>query len=71
MNATESLPSGRAFLIRFGAGADPAHGVHRGRIEHVNSGRTMRFDSLEGITLFISEVIAEEAADRSGSADGE
>jgi hypothetical protein len=56
----ESLPSNRVFLIRLSSGAGPSAGNQRGRIEHIRSGRTKRFSSLDKVEEFISEVLSEE-----------
>jgi hypothetical protein len=56
----ESLPSNRVFLIRLSSGAGPSGGNQRGRIEHIRSGRTKRFSSLDKVEEFISEVLSEE-----------
>jgi hypothetical protein len=59
----ELLPSNRVFLIRLSSGAVPSAGDHRGRIEHIRSGRVERFYSLEKIEEFISEVLSEHDPD--------
>jgi hypothetical protein len=56
----ESLPSNRVFLIRLSSGAGPSAGNHRGRIEHIRSGRTKRVSSLNKVEESISEVLSEE-----------
>ena len=60
----ESLPSDRVFLIRFSSGAEPSAGIHRGRVEHIRSGRTARFSSIEVVEQFIAEILAEEQDSR-------
>jgi hypothetical protein len=49
------FPSRRAFVVKLGADADCAHLV--GRIEHVESGQTVRFETLEGLGDFLAQVI--------------
>jgi len=56
----ESLPSNRVFLIRLSSVAEPTAGIHRGRIEHIRSGRIKRFSSLDKVEEFISEVLSEQ-----------
>jgi hypothetical protein len=56
----ESLPSRRTFLLRFSSSAQPQDGIHRGRIEHIPSGRTARFTSLQSIDDFVQDVLAHE-----------
>jgi hypothetical protein len=56
----ELLPSNRVFLIRLSSVADPSAGIHRGRIEHIRSGKLLRFSSLDKVEEFISQVLSEE-----------
>lgn len=48
--AEVSLPRDRAFVVQLGTGAAP--GV-RGRVEHLASGRALRFDSWEALREFL------------------
>jgi len=54
------LPFDRVFLIRLSSTAEPAAGIHQGRIEHIRSGRTTQFSSMENIQEFIKEVLSDE-----------
>ena len=56
----EHLPSRRTFLLRFSSNAQPRDGIHRGRIEHIPSGRTARFTSLQNIDDFVQDILAHE-----------
>jgi len=56
----EHLPSRRTFLLRFSSSAKPWNGIHRGRIEHIPSGRTARFTSLQGIDDFVQDILAHD-----------
>jgi len=56
---SELLPTDRVFLIRLSGRAEPTAGIHRGRIEHIRSGRTAPFSSFENVEQFISEVLSE------------
>jgi hypothetical protein len=56
----ELLPSNRVFLIRLSSDAEPSAGNHRGRIEHIRSGRIERFSSLEKIEEFMSAILSSE-----------
>ena len=56
----ESLPSSRTFLLRFSSTAQPQNGIHRGRIEHIPSGRTARFTSLQSIDDFVQDILSNE-----------
>ena len=57
------LPTRRAFLLRLSSSAEPAAGIHQGRIEHIRSGRTTQFSSLENIQDFIEEVLSDEESE--------
>ena len=56
----ERLPSRRTFLLRFSNATQPEAGVYRGRVEHIGTGRTARFTSLQEATEFAGEIMAEE-----------
>jgi hypothetical protein len=56
----EYLPSRRTFLLRFSSSARPQNGIHRGRIEHIPSGRTARYTSLQSIDDFVQDILAHE-----------
>jgi hypothetical protein len=58
-----ALPPSRAFVVQFADGAVPAEGVFTGRIEHIDSGRSRRFASLDELTVFVAEAIAQAEAD--------
>ena len=55
------------FVIQVRPDADPAHGVLRGRIEHVDSGHSARFQSIEELVSFIAAHI-QPAQDESAEA---
>jgi hypothetical protein len=57
------LPNRRVFVIQLTADADPAHGRLVGRVEHVPSGRTVRFASGEEMNEFFALVLGEEDED--------
>lgn len=48
----------RAFVLQFYPAADVEHGRFVGRVEHVASGRTARFDSLDTLVAFLGQVLA-------------
>jgi len=56
----ECLPSRRTFLLRFSDATQPESGVYRGRVEHIGTGRTARFTSLQEATDFAEEIMATE-----------
>ncbi len=51
------LPRQRAFVVQFHPDTDIETGRMSGRVEHVVSGRAMRFDSLEALLAFIGQVL--------------
>ena len=57
----DHLPSCRIFLLRLSDAALPREGVYRGRIEHIPSGRSVRFDSLHKLDEFVQEVLSTES----------
>ena len=57
---TERLPSDRTFLLRLSSGAELSEDVNRGKIEHIRSGKAVRFSSFEKIRQFMFEVLAEQ-----------
>jgi hypothetical protein len=56
----ERLPSRRTFLLRFSDATRPEAGVYRGRIEHIGTGKTTRFTSLQEVSEFTAEIMVEE-----------
>jgi len=48
-----------SFVIKFGAETNAAAGEFQGRIEHVGSGQTIRFDSLDQLNEFLRRVLKE------------
>jgi len=57
-HAGVSLPPSRAFVVQFGEATAPSEGTFVGRIEHIDSGRSTRFASLQELTGFVAEVLA-------------
>jgi hypothetical protein len=53
-----ALSPHRAFVVQLREQADVEQGLWLGRIEHVTSGRAMRFQSLEEMVTFITAVLA-------------
>lgn len=56
----EYLPSRRTFLLRLSNTAQPQESILRGRIEHIPSGRTARFSSLQSINDFVCDILANQ-----------
>ena len=54
------LPSRRTFLLRLSSTAAPQAGIYCGRIEHIPTGRTARFDSLRKLDDFVQDILAHE-----------
>lgn len=52
------LPPDRAFVVRFRAGTDPTREDVVGLVEHVSSGRCVRFDSYEELRAFLRSQLA-------------
>jgi hypothetical protein len=48
----------RAFVLQFYPEADVEHGHFVGRVEHVVSGQTARFHSLDTLVAFLGQVLA-------------
>ena len=51
------LPAHRAFVVQFRVDADVKAGRYAGRVEHVVSGQTAHFYSLEDLLGFIARVL--------------
>ena len=47
-----------AFVVHLRTNSDVLHGAIAGRVEHVVSGQSMHFDSLEELLAFIDQVLA-------------
>ena len=57
---TESAPLSVhwAFVVHLRTNSDVLHGHIAGRVEHVVSGQSIHFDSLEELLAFIDQVLA-------------
>jgi hypothetical protein len=47
-------------VIQFGAEADPRQNRFSGRLEHIESGRSVRFASSEAMNEFFARILREE-----------
>jgi len=56
------LPPSRAFVVQFPDG-DLGDQPSCGRVEHVKTGRSLRFDGLDRLAQFFAEVLRAEAAE--------
>lgn len=54
-----SLPADRAFVIRFRSGVDPTKERLDGRVDHVVSGRGVRFGTYAEALSFMQRVLTE------------
>jgi hypothetical protein len=52
-----ALPVGGAFVVHLRPGALPEEGRMAGRVEHVTSGRSERFESLPELLAFLGRVL--------------
>jgi hypothetical protein len=56
-STSPSLPTSRAFVVQLRADARVEHGEFSGRVEHLVSMRSTRFQSLEELATFLRETI--------------
>ena len=49
-----------AFVVHFRVSSDVAHGQVAGRVEHVVSGQSTHFDSLEELLTFIARMLTQQ-----------
>ena len=59
-----SLPANRAFVIQLQASSGASAVGHRGRVEHVASGRAMRFADEDELWAFVDGVLATECSEQ-------
>ena len=62
LGSEEHLPSRQTFLLRFSDATRPESGVYHGRVEHLGTGKTVRFSSFPEIMEFAGEVMTLEAS---------
>lgn len=56
-NSATRLPAQRAFVVQFYDDADVTHGAFCGRVEHVTSGRILRFHNWQELQTFIAQLM--------------
>lgn len=59
------FPSGRAFIVQFvreAADEGIAHETYRGRVEHVISGRSSRFATVDDLVTFMRQVLEDSSS---------
>jgi len=59
-----SLPTNRAFVIQLQVSSAASEVAHRGRVEHLASGRAMRFADAGEFWAFVDTVLATERSER-------
>jgi hypothetical protein len=59
-NPTQTAPLSihRAFVVHFRTDTDVVQGQIAGRVEHVLSGQSTHFASLEGLLAFIAQIVS-------------
>ena len=53
----------RSFVVQFTRDTVPGVQCVHGRIEHIDSGRARRFESIEELVAFVDDVLAAHAID--------
>jgi hypothetical protein len=59
MEETSPLSPQRAFVVQFRAGAGVEPVRFTGRVEHMASGQATRFESVEDLVTFVTQVLTE------------
>lgn len=54
------LPTKRTFLVRLSDEADPESGLYHGRVEHLQSGETTRFQSERKLREFLTTILLDQ-----------
>jgi hypothetical protein len=57
MTQPSASPEERAFVLQLAPETDAAHGVFAGRVDHVASGRSQRFQTMEQVLAFVTRVL--------------
>jgi len=60
-----SLPTSRAFVVQLRASSGSSEADHRGRVEHLASGRATRFVDEDELWAFVDSVLATECSEQS------
>jgi hypothetical protein len=64
-----TLPTDRAFVVQVHADAAVGQGQVWGRVEHIVSGRTTHFQSVEDLVTFMVQVLTRAPEDSEPSTD--
>ena len=59
-----ALSPHRAFVVQFRAETEVGQGSCTGRVEHVVSGQSTHFDSLEELLMFVAQVLTQHTERR-------
>ncbi len=54
------LPAKRTFLVRLSDDADPKNGLYCGKVEHLQSGQTKRFQSEKTLREFLTSILLDQ-----------
>jgi hypothetical protein len=60
MTEMAHLPAKRTFLVRLSDDADPENGLYCGRVEHLQSGETTRFQSERRLREFLTTILLDQ-----------
>jgi hypothetical protein len=66
-----TLPREGAFVVQLGTADRPSRGRVRGRVEHLTTGATARFDSVPELLDFLERVLRQQSTARGSLADRE
>ena len=61
-----ALPVDRAFVVQFSSATSLADGRLGGRVEHVHSGRSAHFESLDQLLAFVGRVLSDSSIETKG-----
>jgi len=62
---TVSLPTNRAFVVQLRGNSVASRSAHRGRVEHVASGRATHFPNEDEFWAFVDTVLSSECSEES------
>ena len=62
-----ALPVDRAFVVQFSLETSLGDGRLGGRVEHVHSGRSARFEALDQLLAFVGQVLSESSIETKGA----
>jgi hypothetical protein len=68
-DAAPSLPAQRTFVVQFSATPPSHENVSRGRVEHLVTGLTTRFDTWSELQTFVARVLGRADSRSADAAD--